>query len=252
MKTKLLSLLAIVLLSGCASTMVESGLNALTGKHIDVAFSVIGYPDSKQKFGNDTVYIWKTSSMSSYNSFQTSYHSGYVGDTPYSGTSSYSTPQTVHNHAELKIITNSKGIIKAWDFYGNDTGLHRYAGRLNEYAKNMEALNDYERTESEKNYNKQNKRQINSSTPEFLQNLDSKVPHNQNMKKASKGDAAAQFSIALQFAEMKTQVSKTLSYAWTLKAEVNGYDKNKCDELKRYLNLNEEQKRSAIAMLKNL
>ena len=142
MKIKLLSMLAIVLLSGCASTMVESGLSALTGEHIDVAFRVIGYPDSKQKFGNDTVYIWKTSSMSSYNSFQTSYHSGYVGDTPYSGTSSYSTPQTVHNHAELKIITNSSGIIKTWSFYGNDTGLHRYAGRLNEYAKKMEVLND--------------------------------------------------------------------------------------------------------------
>ena len=124
--------------------MVESGLNALTGKHIDVAFRVIGYPDSKMEIGNDTVYVWKTSSMSSYNSFQTSYQSGYIGNTPYSGTTSYSTPKTIHNHAELKIIANNRGIIKTWSFYGNDAGLHRYAGRLDEYSKviNAQQVND--------------------------------------------------------------------------------------------------------------
>ena len=49
-------------------------------KYAGVAFGVIGYPDGKNKFGNETVYFW-TSNRSGAMIFQTSAAAGMVGMT---------------------------------------------------------------------------------------------------------------------------------------------------------------------------
>ncbi len=135
-KLKNISILGLIvcLISSCASTRVTDGLNALMGYPIEMAFNIMGYPDAQMDVGSQKVYIWKTSSSSTYYTTQTSYNSGYVGNNTYSGTSTYSVPQTIHSHAEIKIITDSSGRIINWDWYGNEYGLERYAGRLGKFA----------------------------------------------------------------------------------------------------------------------
>lgn len=134
LSTIIISALLTGLLSSCASTRVTDGLNALMGYPIETAFNVMGYPDAQMDVGSEKVYIWKTSSSSTYYTTQTSYNSGYVGNNLYSGTSTYSVPNTINSHAEIKIVADRTGRIINWDWYGNEYGLDRYAGRLGKFA----------------------------------------------------------------------------------------------------------------------
>ena len=130
--------LIVCLLSSCASTRVTDGLNALMGYPIETAFNIMGYPDAQIDVGSEKVYIWKTSSSSTYYTTQTSYNSGHVGNNAYSGTSTYTVPNTINSHAEIKIIADSTGRIINWDWYGNEYGLERYAGRLGKFAREQD------------------------------------------------------------------------------------------------------------------
>ena len=111
-----------ILLTGCASTMVTDGLTAMQGKHIQVAFDVLGYPDSKvemgEEMGEETVYLWIHSSQ------------GFL----YSNSSTV--PYT--QYAKIKIVADKDGYIKTWSWEGNEDGLDFYADSLNEYAKEQE------------------------------------------------------------------------------------------------------------------
>ena len=107
-----------ILLTGCASTMVTNGLTAMEEKHIQVAFDVLGYPDSKMVIGDETVYYWKHSVMGP----------SYLHDS--------TVPYT--QYAKIKIVADKNGYIKTWSSEGNEEGLEFYADRLNEYAKEQE------------------------------------------------------------------------------------------------------------------
>jgi hypothetical protein len=115
MKKFLLLIALAALATSCASTSVTNGLTALQGKHIDDAVGVLGYPDGKTEFGDDTIYTWGHSSTSViYSGFQA---------------------VPVHAQARIKIIAGNNGYIKTWEWSGNENGLQRYAGRLGEYAR---------------------------------------------------------------------------------------------------------------------
>lgn len=116
---------------------VQDGLNALNGKHINTAFDVIGYPDSQMKVDHNTVYVWGHSRSSTINMPQTSYHSGFAGNTYYSGTTRYNQPTTIHAMAQIKIIANNAGYIQKWETYGNEFGFQRYAASLKQYAESQ-------------------------------------------------------------------------------------------------------------------
>ena len=107
-----------ILLTGCASTMVTNGLTAMQGKHIQVAFDVLGYPDSKIEVGEETVYLWNHSGQGFF------YSNGYT--VPYT------------QSAKIKIVADKNGYIKTWSWDGNEDGLDFYADSLNEYAKEQE------------------------------------------------------------------------------------------------------------------
>lgn len=51
-----------VVLTGCASTHLNKGLQELIGKDIETAVSVLGYPNEEQKYGDESIYIWSKKS----------------------------------------------------------------------------------------------------------------------------------------------------------------------------------------------
>ena len=149
MKNTLCVCSLLLLLSGCDSAGTQDGLNALMENHISTAFDVIGYPDSKMKLDHNTVYVWGYSRNSTINMPQTSYHSGFAGDTYYSGTTTYNQPITINASSQIKVIANNAGYIQTWEAYGNEYGLQRYAARLKQYAESQnlhkkDAVMDYD------------------------------------------------------------------------------------------------------------
>ena len=82
-----MSSVCVVALAGCATFKnMEEGLHALMGKSDKEAFSVLGYPNSKQEFSGDTVYIWGRSNSGTMFLPQTMATTGYVGNTAVYGT----------------------------------------------------------------------------------------------------------------------------------------------------------------------
>jgi hypothetical protein len=67
MKRILSVFILLVVLTGCASTHMNKGLQKLTGMDIETAFSVLGYPNEKQAYGDEIVYIWSKRSQIYYN-----------------------------------------------------------------------------------------------------------------------------------------------------------------------------------------
>jgi hypothetical protein len=49
----------IILISGCAFSNIEDGMNTLMGQPIDAAFNYLGYPDTEQIIANHHAYIWE-------------------------------------------------------------------------------------------------------------------------------------------------------------------------------------------------
>jgi hypothetical protein len=138
----------------CATQSVSNGLNAMLGQPVQTAFSVLGYPDGKQTFGGDDVYVWdhsRTGGMllpqasTTYQTYGGTSVYGTVGTTPVYGTMS---PQTVtsttlynqyvpmHGEFTIKIAADSKtGTIKNWQTSGNEMGAQAFAGVLAAYSK---------------------------------------------------------------------------------------------------------------------
>lgn len=110
------------------------GLSALEGENISKAIEVLGYPDQQQTIGTDTVYTWSRGFQSSYTVPQTSTTTGYVGNTPVYGTTTYNSVQTSNHHCLIKIGTDNKGIIKKTEAEGTVGGCMSYAERLKSYA----------------------------------------------------------------------------------------------------------------------
>jgi hypothetical protein len=137
MKSKICFTLLLMLLSGCASTYVDTGLNDLLGKNIRTAFNVIGYPDSQQKFGSDTVYIWGHSSSSTLYVPQVNTTTGFVGGNSFAANTYSNSAVPINANAKIKIIADYTGTISSYEWQGNQYGLAVYSRRLKEYSDSL-------------------------------------------------------------------------------------------------------------------
>lgn len=136
MKKTILSLLCIATLAGCATFgQLEKGLNGLVGRSEREAFNALGYPNAKQEFGGDVVYVWGRSNSGTIFIPQTTSTTGYVGNRPVYATTTYNQPVAVNHNCTVKVITGANGIVKTWDYEGNLGGCRPYIQRLNAYFK---------------------------------------------------------------------------------------------------------------------
>ena len=102
---RLIALLLCLGLCGCATTSMNRGLTAMVGRNIQTAFDALGYPTDKKEFGSDTVYYWSV------------HEPGY----------------DFSNNCLIKLVADKDGIIKTYEWSGNEGGLARYASRLDRY-----------------------------------------------------------------------------------------------------------------------
>lgn len=114
---KILMLLAIICLNGCALFMMDSNLDKMRGRSIDLAYDVLGYPQSSGPTTGGRVYYWRTNGIYT----QTEPR---VADSRVSGAVSFAM-RTYYNHTYstyggciIKIKTNYSGIITYTDAEG--------------------------------------------------------------------------------------------------------------------------------------
>jgi hypothetical protein len=147
---KIISGLSVIfLVTGCATQKVEQGLSALVGQPIQQAFNTLGYPNGQQRFGNEDVYVWAHQSTggmmlpqvaTTYQNYGSQSMYGTVGQTPvYANlgprnvTTSTLYNQYVPMNAQfmIKIGADSRsGIIRTWQWEGNELGAQFFAPRL--------------------------------------------------------------------------------------------------------------------------
>jgi hypothetical protein len=122
--------------AGCATFgQLETGLAALVGRNEREAFNALGYPNGKQEFGGDVVYVWGRSTSGTVFIPQTARTTGYVGTTPVYGTTTTNQAIPVNYNCTIKIITGTDGVIRSWEYDGNLGGCRGYIERLNAYLK---------------------------------------------------------------------------------------------------------------------
>ena len=107
---------------------MNKGLQKLTGMDMETAFSVLGYPNEEQKYGDEIVYIWSKRSQLIYVP-----GGGYVGKPPVS-----TAFNTVGSNCTIRIVSDSKGVIKHWWWFGREQACQSYAGKLHNYYKQFE------------------------------------------------------------------------------------------------------------------
>lgn len=132
-----LLLLNLLFFVGCASTYVDAGLNDLLGKNINLAFKVMGYPDAKQEFGGDIIYIWGHSSSSTMFVPQVNTTTGYVGSNSFTANTYSNVAVPVNANAKIKIVSDSSGTITGYEWQGNQYGLGVYSNRLKKYSDSL-------------------------------------------------------------------------------------------------------------------
>lgn len=134
MKFRCLVALCAGLLAGCAAGNLNKGLPYLVGKPLDHAIELFGLPDSTLEVGENTVYVWGTSSNFSLpvTSTNSSFTTGSVGSTPvYGTTTSTSTSYVpVSYNCTIKLSVDSSNLITYWSWEGNEGGCSRYGSKV--------------------------------------------------------------------------------------------------------------------------
>ncbi|MCR9888042.1 hypothetical protein NB550_12200 [Vibrio parahaemolyticus] len=121
-------------LAGCATfNQLEQGLNNMMGEHESIAFNVLGYPDSAQQFGSDTVYYWAVNKSGTVFVPQTSTTYGSVGDVSFYGKTTYNQAVPVNYSCLIKLVSDSSGYLKSWEYDGNYGGCSNYINRVDAY-----------------------------------------------------------------------------------------------------------------------
>lgn len=131
MKRLILLALSFILLSGCANfEKMDMTLNMMKGKDKSLPFKVLGYPDGSYKIDKDIIYVWQRTeggvlaTSDSYTSYGTV-------NGKYASATTYGTVYTPTNYScRIKIVTDSKGIIKDYDFDGDQAGCYPYIRQL--------------------------------------------------------------------------------------------------------------------------
>lgn len=120
-------------LNGCAMTdYMDSGLRALSGKKIDTAFNVLGYPENKQVFDGTTVYTWhkRLNTLRNYTTPQDTY--GTIGKETFRVTVTETQYVPVTVSCKVQIAVDKRGYIKNYS-YDDDGACDTYSLRLEKY-----------------------------------------------------------------------------------------------------------------------
>ena len=125
-----------ILILGCTTFgHLKQGLDFMMGEDVSVAFNVLGYPTSKQEFGQDTVYYWSRSGSGILFLPQTSTTYGAVGTTPVYGTTTYNQAVPVNYSCLIKLVADPSGSLKSWEYDGNKRGCKSYIKKVHRYYK---------------------------------------------------------------------------------------------------------------------
>jgi hypothetical protein len=127
---KSLALALAALAAGCVGSRINSNLTSLIGQNISAAVDKLGYPDGQREMLGDTLYIWSTDRSGLVVVPTTSTTSGNVGGTPYSQTTTGFGAMPAHFHCRIELAVTAAGIIKRFQFDGNNGGCARYANAL--------------------------------------------------------------------------------------------------------------------------
>lgn len=147
MKTTFINLFCsvalLVISAGCMSfEYMNQGLHPLVGKNVKTAFEVLGYPDGKQQFGDETVYVWSTNKSSAVLMPQTASTTGMVGLTPVYGTTTYNQAVPINYDCTIKVITGQDNIVKSCEWSGNTFGCDLYRERLTKFYRSQQNKTD--------------------------------------------------------------------------------------------------------------
>lgn len=127
----LLLVILLTLITGCATQILEDGLPHFMGKHINEAFEVLGYPNSKLELAEKTVYEWTNHETGTWTmpTTNTSYIDGTVNGEYFSGTATtYGSKQVpINYYCRIRLTANREGIITYWSFKGNPGGCYYFA-----------------------------------------------------------------------------------------------------------------------------
>lgn len=124
----------LIVLGGCSATQnMDKGLRALSGKKVDTAFRVLGYPENKQEFNGVTVYIWNNSlnTVRVYTEPRMVY--GTVGKEEIRTIVNENQYVPVTLSCRIQIAVDKNGYIKDYS-YDDDGGCLSYSRRLEKYT----------------------------------------------------------------------------------------------------------------------
>lgn len=134
MRTITLACITVLVLAGCASQKLNSGLPRLTGKTLDYAISYLGYPDSEQTIAGKKVYTWGHGSsvtmMQTYRTPVSGTAYGAGGGIYYQGHQTSVVPQTYNFQCMIRLIADQNGLVERWEWNGNEGGCEHYSGAM--------------------------------------------------------------------------------------------------------------------------
>lgn len=123
-------LIATSLLCACAFSVMEKGLNSITGQHVDVAIDALGLPSGEMNIAGRRVLVWSTQRNMVLPQTTSSNTTGTFGTTPDRSATTYSGYSTTRLSCEIKMTIDTSDRIQTWEFEGNQGACQTYADRL--------------------------------------------------------------------------------------------------------------------------
>jgi len=114
-----------------ASANLDSGLNAMIGQPAEFALARLGEPIASAPMGTNTVYGWGRAFTSTELMSPTP---GFIEAADFQGGVFPPPRRTVQNDCVIRMVVGADGLIRNWDYQGNDRGCRAYADRLASHA----------------------------------------------------------------------------------------------------------------------
>ena len=122
-----LALMMAVALAGCALEAVRDRMAGYRGQPVSALIDKLGIPTEERVIAGRKVYIWSTSRNMVLPITNTSTTSGYVGTTPYYGTTTTPSYMPINANCSIQLTTDSRGVITRYQWEGNQPGCRLYA-----------------------------------------------------------------------------------------------------------------------------
>lgn len=126
-------LVSSLMLSACAtttqqaSTELKSSLDSMVGQPVGVAVARLGEPMASVPMGSQSVYGWGYGFT---RSEFTNAAPGWVNAADFQGGVFPAPRRSVQDSCVIRMVVDADGVIRAWDYQGDDRGCSAYADRL--------------------------------------------------------------------------------------------------------------------------